>query len=175
MTRIWVNEGFVDCSNFLNSVGLYKFEDLEDKSNPDTKNIHGGLFSIYRQVEDHDIVSMAMNTDYVIDLGFDLSNISMILKQPITQPIFVFDMKLQDGIFFIAAYYSVGNKFAEICQQYGFSYSNQRKLWFYKSTLVDENIEQFLRDKLTDFFVSIKSVSRVFFYRSTQQKYFRVY
>lgn len=174
MSRIWTDEGFVDCSNFLNSVGLYRFEDLEDKSIPDTRDLHGALFSIYRQVQDHDIVSLTMNTDYVADLGFNLANVSITLKQPINQPIFVFDMKLHEGVFFIAAYYSVGNQFAEICQQHGFSYSEQRKLWFYKQSLADENIELFLKKELAEFFICIKSISRIFFYRSTQQKYFRV-
>lgn len=174
MTRIWTDQGFVDCSNFLNSVGLYRFEDLEDKSIPDTRDLHGALFSIYREVKDQDIVSITMNTDYLIDLGFNLSNVFITLKHPINQPIFVFDMKLNEGVFFIAAYYSVGNKFSEICQQHGFSYSEQKKLWYYKHSLVDEKIEDFLKKKMTEFFISIKSISRVFFYKSTQQKYFRV-
>lgn len=174
MTRIWTDEGFVDCSNFLNSVELYRFEDIEDKSIPDTRDLHGALFSIYREVEDQDIISLIMSADYLIDLGFNLSNVFVTLKQPINQPIFVFDMKLHEGVFFMAAYYSVENKFSEICQQHGFSYSEQKKIWYYKHILTDENIEFFLKNKLTEFFISIKSISRIFFYRSTQQKYFRV-
>lgn len=174
MTKIWDDGGFVDCSDFLKSIDYYKFEDLEAKPNNDVENLHGALFAIYKQVQEYDIVSLAMNTDYLIEMGFDSPNISIFLKKPIHQPIFIFDMKVQDGVFFLGVYYSTGNQFGEVCLDHGFSYSSQRKIWFYREKLGDESVNAFLKQNLTDFFLNIKTVSRIFFYKSTQQKFFRV-
>lgn len=169
-----IQNDIIDCSAFLRSVLIYCFEDIDSKVDQFTGSLHGGLYQMYSEIQGYDLHKITLIFDYLIGLDLGYSSLITTLKKPVIQPYFVFDLRESDGYLFFAAYYSFGNQFQTVCEKHGLNFNATKKLWYVKYPLVeDSDISQALNN-LTEFFNDIKQLSRVFFYKSTLQKFYRV-
>lgn len=169
-----IQNDVIDCSAFLKSVFIYSFEEIESKPDMPTSNLHGGLYKMYSEIQGYDLHKITLIFDHLLGLELGYSALITTLKKPVIQPYFVFDFKVSDGFLFFAAYYSFGNQFQTICEKHGLQFSDSKKIWHARYSLNEgEEVAQVLRN-LENFFNDIKQVSRVFFYKSTLQKFYRV-
>lgn len=164
----------VDCVSFLNSLLIYRFDQIESKDDQATQDLHGALYKIYNEVQSNDLHQITLALDHLLTMDFQFQVINSVLKTPIFQPFFVFDFKVVDGVLFFAAFYSVGNEFHKICEKHSLIFNSDKKIWYKKIPLSGElGVQQALYE-MTNFFNDIKQISRVFFYKSSLQKFYRV-
>lgn len=170
---IIISSNVVDCSFFLNSVLIYRFDQIEMGVDQAVADLHGALFKLYDEIQGHDLHKMVMVLDHLMGMDFQLDSVTSVIRKPTLQPFFVFDFKVNDGSLFFAAYYSFGNDFQAVCEKHNLIFHREKMLWYKKIAITEAGVLGAMSE-LSGFFNDIKCLSKVFFYKSTLQKFFRV-
>lgn len=163
----------VDCNDFLNSLDLFRFDQIQNRSLVSGQQLHPKLLDIYSEVQGYDLNQVIFTLDSLLSLGLGASSINASLKIPKARNFFVFDIKVVENNMFFAAYYSLGNEKQAICEKHGLEYSTNKNIWYTQLPIVGDDFNAAF-EKLNLFFDDMKSLAKIFVYRSTMQKYYRV-
>ena len=164
----------IDCTTLLNSMNIYRFDQIELKNEQPTRDLHGGLYAIYAKIQQQDLQKITLILDHLLSMNFELGAIVSVLKDPVVQPFFVFDIKPSNGYWFFGAYFSLGNEFQDVCIKHEFMFNQEKSIWYKKIPVGVEQDVNIDLQVLAEFFNDIKRISRIFFYKSTFQKFYRV-